>query len=118
MPLDRRRVREALKRFDFASLFIEELGWDQHRLKPLSVSVNGTAYRLDAIAEKRGMVAFLCEPDADEGPMPDYATRRKIENQVRRVAHEHLIIYVDQGRKAQVWQWVRREACRPAACIE
>src|SRR5260370_33888760 len=110
MPLDRRRVREALKRFDFASLFIEELGWDQHRLKPLSVSVNGTAYRLDAIAEKRGMVAFLCEPDADEGPMPDYATRRKIENQVRGVPPGNRIVYVCQGRKGQCSRWERRSA--------
>ncbi len=118
MPLDGSRIREVLKRFDFGTLFIEGLGWDRHRLKPLSISVNGTAYRLEAIAEKKGMVAFMCEPSTAEVPMPDYAARRKIENQVRRAAHEHLIIYVDRDRKSQIWQWVRREPGRPAACRE
>jgi hypothetical protein len=118
LPLDRSRIRDVLKRFDFGTLFIEGLGWDRHRLKPLSISVNGTAYRLEAIAEKKGMVAFMCEPSAAGVPMPDYAARRKIENQVRRAAHEHLIIYVDRDRKSQIWQWVRREPGRPAASRE
>ena len=80
------------------------------------MTVDGSTYQLHAIAEKRGMVAFLC--DANDAPAPDYAVRRKIEHQARRAAHEHLIIYVDRDRGTQVWQWVRREPGRPAACRE
>ena len=118
MPLDRSRVREALKTFDFESLFIEELGWDRHRRQPLTVSADAAEFQLEAIAEKRGMVAFLYDPKIAAAHAPDYALRRKIENQVRRTAHEHLIIYVDRARQAQLWQWVRREPGRPAACRE
>ena len=31
---------------------------------------------------------------------------------------EHLIVFVDPRRGAQVWQWVKREAGKPAACRE
>jgi len=115
VTINRSRVREALKAFDFDRLFIEELGWDRHRLRPVTATVDGSTYQLHAIAEKRGMVAFLCDAlDA----APDYAVRRKIENQARRAAHEHLIIYIDRARQTQIWQWVRREPGRPAACRE
>src|SRR6266850_2105897 len=33
-------------------------------------------------------------------------------------AFEFIIVYVDAGRTTQVWQWVKREAGRPAACRE
>lgn len=117
MPVNRVRMREALKRFDFDSLMIEELGWDRHRMAPLEVITDGKHHVLQAIAEKRGMVVFLCGP-GDSGDIPSYPTRRKIEAQVRRSAHEHVIVFVDRAQTLQVWQWVRREPGRPAACRE
>src|SRR5215210_3426966 len=112
------RVRDQLKKFDFETLFIEELGWDYHPSSlPLEVTVDGELYALDAIAEKRGMVVCLCPPGPD-GEIPPYATRRKIERQVAKVACEHLIIYSDVTRNSQVWQWVKREPGRPATCRE
>lgn len=117
MPVNSARIREALKQFDFQALLVEELGWDRHRMQPLSLLVDGSSFVLNALAEKRGMVVFLCEPDKD-GEVPPYAIRRKIENQVRRAAHEHLVIYIDREKKNQVWQWVRREPGRPSACRE
>lgn len=117
MPVNRTRVREALKAFNFEALLIEELGWDRHQTQPFQPLIDGQQYKLTAIAEKRGLAVFLCDPLPD-GSIPDYANRRKIENQVRRVAHEHLIIYTDEGRNIQVWQWVRREPGKPAACRE
>ena len=44
--------------------------------------------------------------------------RRKIETQVTKRAFEHLIIFVDATRTQQVWQWVKRQAGKPAACRE
>lgn len=118
MPFNRSRVRDALKKFDFESLFIEELGWDRYRPQPVTLSIDGAEFLLEAIAEKRGMVAFLIDPKVNATRAPVHAIRRKIENQVRRIAHEHLIIYVDRERQAQIWQWVRREPGRPSACRE
>ena len=116
MVLDYARSREHLKNFDFEPLFIEELGWDRHD-ETLNVSVNGEDYRLVAIAHKRGMVAFLYNsPSKDKNP--DYQTRKKIEQQVAKSIREHLIIYTDPDKNNQIWQWVKKEVGRPAACRE
>ena len=71
--LDTARARRYLKDFDLHTLFIEELGWEHHR-QELVVPVDGQDFRLQAIAHKRGLVAFRCDPDAD-GRIPPYALR-------------------------------------------
>lgn len=111
MPLDIARVRQCLQNFDFRTLFIQELGWDKHTAS-LTVVVDGTTYSLQPIAEKRGFQVFLC-PSPDGGTFPDHPTRSKIERQVAKSAHEHIIIYTDAAKTAQKWQWVRRELGRP-----
>jgi hypothetical protein len=116
MPLESNRTREHLKSFDFRALFIEEMGWDR-LAQTLIVLVENTNFQLHAVAQKRGLVAFVCDPLAD-GRIPDYATRRKIETQVAKSIHEHIIVYADRNNTAQVWQWVRREPGKPSACRE
>ncbi|MCX5677412.1 MAG: hypothetical protein NTX87_20715 [Planctomycetota bacterium] len=116
MPLDATLARRCLKDFDLHCLFIEGLGWDRHAAH-LAVTVDDRPYALSAVAHKRGMVAFVCEPQ-EGGHIPTYSTRRKIDRQVAKSAHEHLIIYTDAAQALQVWQWVKREAGRPAACRE
>ena len=61
MLLDTARVRHHLKAFDLHTLFIEELGWEHHR-QELVVPVDGQDFRLQAVAHKRGLVAFRCDP--------------------------------------------------------
>ncbi len=117
MTLDTARIRQHLKAFDFKALFIEELGWDRYKAQPLPVPVDGSMYSLQAQAEKRGMVIFVCQADG-AGCIPDYSIRRKIEHQATKTTYEHIIIYTDAGRTTQIWQWVRREKGRPAACRE
>jgi hypothetical protein len=109
------RARTLLADLDLSTLFIEELGWDRYN-GDLSVAVNGEAFQLQAIAEKRGMVAFLSR--SDSGGFPDRVVRRKMEQQVARSVHEHLIVFADGEQKTQVWQWVRREAGRPVVARE
>jgi hypothetical protein len=117
MPLNLDSARERLKTFDFRHLLIEELGWDRHHARPVVVELNKTKYTLNALAEKRGMVVFECEPGPD-GHVPDYPARRKIEREAAKVAHEHLIVFIDAAKTTQIWQWVRREPGRPLACRE
>lgn len=114
--LDAAKTRTCLKEFDFEGLFLEELGWDKYT-NNLHISVNSEIFSLNAIAEKRGMAAFLCNPSGD-GTIPDYTSRRKIEKQVAKSVHEHIIIYVNEAEAIQIWQWVRRETGRPTACRE
>ena len=49
---------------------------------------------------------------------PSTPVRRKIEQQVAKLAFEHMLIFVDAGRDTQIWQWVKRESGKPAACRE
>jgi hypothetical protein len=50
--------------------------------------------------------------------VPNYPLRRKIEHQVAKSAHEHLLIFTDAAKKTQIWQWVKRETGKPIACRE
>ena len=110
------RARQLLQNFDVRALFIEELGWDRHNTH-LEILVRGSSITLSALAEKRGMVAYHC-PASTGRPLPDYAQRRKIEHQVAKATHEHLIVFTDPTNTIQIWQWVKREPGKPAACRE
>lgn len=116
MPLNVNRVRQLLKEFDFSALFREELGWDTHNA-PLEIQLDGQPQKLQTVAQKRGMVALRC-PTPAGGRLPEYSVRRKIEQQVAKAAHEHLIIFTDAAQTTQIWQWVKREPGKPAACRE
>jgi hypothetical protein len=111
MPLDPARARQRLKDFDLKNLFVEDLGWERHSATH-DVTVDGRSYRLSAVAHKRGFAVFICEP------IPDYATRRKIDRQATKLVHEHLIVFVDTGKTTQTWQWLKREPGKPVACRE
>src|SRR4051812_13530094 len=104
------QVRKHLQAFAFRPLF-NEIGWDNHAAT-VHAAVEGQSYTLTAVAEKRGMVALLCEPDS-AGSIPPYPIRRKIEHQVAKSVREHIIVYVDANHHGQVWQWVRREKGKP-----
>jgi hypothetical protein len=116
MPLNTTRARDQLAKGNLRALFIEELGWDRHAAT-LEVQVDGSALTLNALAQKRGMVAYECHATAGQG-LPDYPRRRKIEHRVARSTHEHLIVFTDAANDTQIWQWVKREPGKPAACRE
>jgi hypothetical protein len=114
MTINERRVRTLLREFDFTRLFVEELGWDRYQAAPIAVAVDGHSFELRPVAQKRGMVVYACQPGED-GFIPDHATRHRIERQAAKAAYEHLLVYVDEKKTIQVWEWVRREPGRPAA---
>ena len=117
MPVSIEELRPHLQAFDFPSLFVEGLGWNHFQSEPLAVQVNEREYSLMPVAEKAGFVVYECDSSVDNN-IPQYPIRRKIENQVAKLTFEHLIVFVDPHRKAQVWQWVRRESGKPPACRE
>ena len=110
-PLDRAKVKQHLDNFDLLDLFTQELGWD-HGGSDTEVTVKDRAYPLQAIAHKRGMVAYqyLAQPGED---FPDHPTRQQVERRVAKQVREHIIIFADHDRSAQYWLWVKREPGRP-----
>lgn len=113
MAIERPRATKHLKAFDFATLFIEELGWDRPSSRqPEIISAGGQDYRLLPVADKRGVRIFHC-PE-----IPDRALRQYIEREITKRAFEHLIIFTDEEKTRQIWQWVAREKGKPAAFRE
>ena len=110
--LDRERVRGCLESFDLRTLFIEELGWDRGG-EDVEIEVGGRAFALEALAHKRGMVAWQYTAGAGEA-FPDHPTRIKIDRQLTGAAREHLVVYAAPDRGEQCWLWVKREPGRPA----
>lgn len=108
MKIDVPAVRKCLRAFEFATVFREHLGWDNHQ-QTLEVHVAGDVLQLNAIAQKRGFIAWHCPT------IPDRATRLKIDRVVTKTSREHFVVYADQAARMQLWQWVRREPGRPIA---
>ena len=109
--LDRKKVRGYLEDFDLHSLFINMLGWD-HGGANIEVPVADKTFILEAIAHKRGLVAYRYTAGSDDA-FPDHPIRRKIEKAVAKTVREHIIIYATHDKRSQYWQWVKREQGRP-----
>jgi Eco57I restriction-modification methylase len=110
MALNKATATTHLKAFDFATLFIEELGWDRPASRqPETTEVDGERFTLSPVANKRGVRIFHC-PSIPEGK-----TRKKIERELTKSVFEHLIIFTDAERTQQIWQWVERISGKPAA---
>jgi hypothetical protein len=109
MTPDPTRIRRYITEFTFKPLFVEELGWDDLRSAPLTVTVAGQHFTLRGVAEKRGLVLLQCDA------LPPYPVRRQIDREVTKYHREHLIVFAAADKAAQVWLWVRREPGKPAA---
>ena len=105
--LDRNRVRKYLDEFTLQPLFIDELGWDRGGVNT-EISVTDKTFVLQAIAQKRGMVAYQYVAESEDA-FPGYSTRQKIEKAVAKIVHEHIIVYAPPERKMHYWQWVKRQ---------
>jgi hypothetical protein len=109
MPrLDIPRTRDLLQKFDFSTLFIEELGWSRPTTrKAVPWTDNGTTFERRQIAELSGVVVF--EIATQGGSIPDAKARATIHKEIAKLHHENLLIFLDQKRTQSLWYWVKRE---------
>lgn len=114
MKINPNQAKKYIRKFDFTTLFIEELLWNYARIPAIPLSVNGSEFSLVAVGQKCGMIVYLCQAPR----IPDYPTRRLIDKEITAYTREHLIIYSDSSKQKQVWQWVRREKDKPIASRE
>lgn len=117
MAVNVEMLKDRLSKFDIKGVLVEELGWDRYQTPPLRIPIEGETYSLEAIAEKRGLAVYVCQPDS-EGAIPAYPIRRKIEKQASKSAYEHMIVFIDADQTEQIWQWVKRQAGTSPACRE
>ncbi len=108
-------LRTLLKSCDFSGLFLQ-IGWNHFDI-PLSVSAGDQEFKLQGVAEKFGVQVYHCS-GGDNGLIPAYDVRKKIEQELTKRAFEHLIIFTDAAKTEQVWQWVARLPGEPTAFRE
>src|SRR5437762_3023535 len=108
MPLNIASTRDRLQKFEFARLFVDELGWSNPKSRsPIKAQAKETPYARTPIAQLAGVVAF--EVTVGDG-IPDAKTRAAIQKHVAEEHVENLLIFLDSARTQSLWYWVKRES--------
>ncbi len=110
MSIKKQVFEQYIKNFRFKELF-NDLGWD-YVVKQHPLAVDDEVFQLEAVAEKRGFVVFVCPPQRN-GKIPDNSGRKKIDHAITKRFFEHLLIFTDRDQSKQVWQLSRREPNKP-----
>ncbi len=108
MKINRQNALNYLKKFDFESLFIEELGWDNPNSDSLVIKHNDNCYNLTAVAQKRGLTVYHCT--SENGIFPDSKTRKYLASEISSHSFENIVIYADNSSEKQIWQWQNKES--------
>lgn len=108
MALNVENARTLLQGFDFKTLFIEELGWNNPKNKSVFPfqTREGQYYR-KAIAELSGATVY--EITTDDGTIPDSKMRDVISKEIQKINFEHILIFIDKSRTQTVWRWLKKQ---------
>jgi len=91
----------------FRELFIELLGWD-YASGGVDVLVDHGCFRLQIIAQKRGLQVLHCP--TDHLTLIDRGRLRRVQRKLALQIHEHVVVYSCESPRKQVWQWaIRRD---------
>jgi RNA polymerase sigma factor (sigma-70 family) len=94
-----------LRNHAFRRLFVERLGWD-NASGGFSLKLGETEFAFQSVAQKRGLRVIHCT--ADRLVLLDRTLLRKIQREVIRSAHEHILIFSCTVPLKQVWLWCIR----------
>ncbi len=111
-----KEIKECLSGFRFKELFTEHLMWDSSKGN-YAIEAGDSVCEVQAVAEKRGLVVLICRP-TEGAPFPGSAERKRIEREVTKLHHEHIIVFVDREQTRQVWQVPKREGGKTTAHSE
>ncbi len=102
------RTRDLLQRFDFDTLFIEELGWSKPaNRKAETNNFSGVDVSYRQVANLAGVVVL--EITSSDGKIPDSKSRKSLHQEISKLFHENLIIFTDKERTQSIWFWAKRE---------
>ena len=95
-------LEECIKQHRFKELFIDDLGWDNFS-STQELEIQDQCIRLESVAEKRGLRVFSCK--LHRTSLANRGLLRRIQKQLIRQHHEHIIVYHSEEPQKQVWQW-------------
>ncbi|MCH5152542.1 MAG: Eco57I restriction-modification methylase domain-containing protein [Clostridiales bacterium] len=100
MNISRKDFSEYVRSFDFKGLF-NYLGWDYSHNTLQPIEIKGGKYNFEIVADKSGFKVIVCI--SDDGRIPVYSTRITIDNQIKKLLHEHILIFTNKVKTQQVW---------------
>lgn len=95
-------LEECMKQHRFKEMFIDDLGWDKFN-STQELEIQDQCIRLESVAEKRGLRVFSCK--LHRTSLANRGLLRRIQKQLIRQHHEHIIVYHSEEPQKQVWQW-------------
>lgn len=105
MIIARELFSEYVKSYDFIGLF-NYLGWDRSKAKLTDVMIKNQTYKFTNIAQKSSFLIVECR--AEDGKIPIYSIRSRIDSELRKQVQEHMIIFCDGLNNEQVWLYSYR----------
>lgn len=111
MPINVPNVRNLLQEFEFARLFVEELGWEPPASrKPVDEQTGDIGYTRAPMAQLSGIGVFEITVSGDG--IPDASIRAAIHKHVSGYCYENLLIFLDNRRTQSLWYWGKREGSK------
>ena len=108
-PQQLKDLRQNLRDFNFAEV-MNLLGWNRPSSRTArTITVDGETYSLRQIANLGGAQVLEVTGGADPSTLPVEATRRKLSDEARNIAGEHVLVFVNADRTQSHWFWVKRE---------
>lgn len=108
MALNIENTRILLQGFDFKTLFIEELGWNNPKNKAaFPFQTKEGEFVRKAIAELSGATVY--EITNAEGTIPDAKARDIISKEIQKINFEHILIFIDKNRTQTIWRWLKKQ---------
>lgn len=105
MNISKSLFNDYIKSFDFKGLF-NYLGWDNTHINLSPVKIKDRTYTFTAIAHKSSFLIVKCI--SDDGFIPKYTDRSRIDNELRKQVQEHMIIFCDSENVDQLWLYSYR----------
>lgn len=103
-----KKLQDHIQSFNFEKIFIQELGWDKFNHRETILNFENFSLKFQGVAEKRGFAVVKCVLPA-KFPLQDKDVRFKIEKEVTKLFHEHLLILCDSTEGTQFWLWTKKE---------
>ena len=108
--MDKQVFNQHIRDFDFTRLF-NELGWN-YLNESKSLKIEEDIFDYQSIAQKEGFRVIVCQA-SENGKIPSYSIRRKVQTEISKLYHENLLIFVDKNRSEQTWQLIDRQPNKP-----
>ncbi|MBP6871652.1 MAG: Eco57I restriction-modification methylase domain-containing protein [Bacteroidales bacterium] len=108
--MEKQVFNQRIRDFDFTRLF-NELGWN-YLNEARSIKIEEETFNYHSIAQKEGFRIIVCQA-SENGKIPSYSIRRKVQTEISKNYHESLLIFIDKNRSEQTWQMIDRQPNKP-----